>query len=231
MISHKHQCVFVHVPKAAGTSIERVFMEDLGVDMDNRHALLLGKSTNENIGPRRVSHLTANEYVEHHFLSKELFDNYFKFAFVREPKSRLYSTYKFLKFNETMSFDEFINSKLDELLSTPKFDFFLKPSYDYLFNKNGKCLVDFVGKFEDLNEDFDKVRKEIKFISSGGILQHYNKTNDGEKNKIKLGLKKIKNYKTLSSKDSAHLSDVSIQKILSYYKNDYIKFGYSKPAN
>ena len=227
MISHKHKCIFVHIPKAAGTSIEMVFLDDLKLDMDNRHSLFLGASTNKKLGPRRISHLMAREYVEQHYISQELYNQYYKFAFVREPKSRLFSTYKFLQFNEVMSFDDFINFKLDELLATPKFDFFLKSSYDYLYDSNGNCLVDFIGKFENLKQDFEKVRNELIFINTEGKLKHHNKTVNDNKAMINSFFKKIKNYKTSFNKtNSTELSDNAERKILQLYKNDYIFFSY-----
>ena len=145
MISHKHKCIFIHIPKAAGTSIERVFMDDLGLDMDNRHALLLGKNTNKTMGPRRVSHLTAQEMLDQHFISQELFDTYFKFAFVRHPVDRLYSIYRYRKFSDFMSFDNFILENVDKIDDQDREYFFYKPQFEYLCN-NAKLMVDFVGK-------------------------------------------------------------------------------------
>lgn len=225
MISHKHKCIFVHVPKAAGTSIERVFLEDLDLDMDNRHSLLLGQNNNNRLGPRRVSHLFASDYVNHHYISRELYDSYYKFSFVRNPFTRLFSTYKFLGYDELYSFDEFIQKKLRLLLNNPKFDFFLKPSYDYLFDTDGNCLVDFIGKFESLNDDFIKITNKIDFYKSDTKLKHYNKTNFSNRNLVKRTYGKV--IKFLLSKNSDYkISDLSREIVLEIYNKDFENFGY-----
>lgn len=226
MISHKHKCIFVHVPKAAGTSIERVFIDDLNLDMDNRHSLILGVNNNKNLGPRRVSHLLASEYVKDHYISQELFDSYFKFAFVRNPFTRLFSTYKFLGFDDLICFDGFIQKKLDSLFSSSEYGFFFKPAYDYLYDYNGNCLVDFVGKFENLNSDFKLAIETITFFKDSTSLKHVNKTTNDARN----SLKKLSG-KVIRMVDADHgkftMSENSKDKVSSLYKNDLIFFGYS----
>ena len=54
VISHEHRCVFVHIPKCAGQSIETVFLEDLGLDWSNRSILLLRPNECPDIGPPRL---------------------------------------------------------------------------------------------------------------------------------------------------------------------------------
>jgi hypothetical protein len=230
MISHKHKCIFVHIPKAAGTSIENAFMEDLGIDMDNRHALLLGESTNRTVGPRRVSHLRAKEYVQQHFISQELFDNYFKFAFVRNPCDRLYSTYKYRKFNDYISFDTYIILKLEKFINSESESFFFNTQYDYLYD-SGKCLVDYIGRFENLNDDFNHVLKELNLTQLK--LKHHNKSlpSKGIIRKIRIIGKIIKDYETwphikMNGSDKT-LSPEAKEIVLKYYQKDFETFGYN----
>lgn len=231
MVSHKHQCIFVHIPKAAGTSIERAFLDDLDLDMENRHALLLGENTNNSIGPRRVSHLTATEYVNLHFVSQQIFDKYFKFAIVRNPLDRLYSTYKYKKFSDYLSFDNFIKLKLESLFYSEIEGYFYKSQYDYIY-KDEKKLVDYVGRLENLNNDFKVIQQKLQF---GLHLRH-----DNQSKSKTLGLRKIRRYgKVLkdpaswfnfSFKDkSKTLSEESLLLVEKLYKNDFKTFGYILP--
>src|SRR4051812_39230730 len=69
MISHEHRCIFVHIPKTAGNSVNRVF----GIGWQD--------------------HKDLQRY--HAELPAELFATYFKFAIVRNPWDRLLSDYNY----------------------------------------------------------------------------------------------------------------------------------------
>ena len=66
----EHRCVFIHIPKAAGTSLTKTLFA----------------------APSR--HL---QYTEYERANPKKFKKYFKFTFVRNPYDRLFSAYTFLK--------------------------------------------------------------------------------------------------------------------------------------
>lgn len=66
MISHKHRFIFVYIPKVAGLSIELYFLNNLGLDWKNRRPLLLMHNTEPEIGPQKLAHLLALDYVKYH---------------------------------------------------------------------------------------------------------------------------------------------------------------------
>ena len=177
MIAHPLKAVFVHIPKTAGQSVEQVFLSYLGLDQQSRAALLLREKTEHEQGPPRLAHLTASEYTEFGYLNNEQFSEYFSFSFVRNPWSRVKSFYSYLKFDEKMPFEQFV---LDELLiqmQGDKYGWFLKPQVNYVLDENGSPLVDFVGRFEDLQSDFDIImqrldlpKTELPIINSSGAI-------------------------------------------------------------
>ena len=63
MLTHQHKTVFVHIPKNAGQSIETVFLDVLGLTWESRAPLLLRPNDIPELGPRRLAHLAASEYV------------------------------------------------------------------------------------------------------------------------------------------------------------------------
>ena len=64
MICRQYQCVFVHIPKAAGQSIEQFFMNRLGLDWDrDREQLYLHNNDDPARGTEKLGHLAASEYV------------------------------------------------------------------------------------------------------------------------------------------------------------------------
>ena len=65
MISHHQKCVFVHIPKNAGQSIEHVFINLLELTWETRAPLLLRRNEHPELGPLRLAHLKAEEYVKY----------------------------------------------------------------------------------------------------------------------------------------------------------------------
>ena len=159
MISHKHKCIFIHVPKVAGQSIESSFINDLNLTWENRKELLLMDNPDSKLGPPKLAHLLAEDYVKYHYLSQELFDNYFKFTFVRNPFDRVYSFYKYLGFSEFFSFDDFVSKKFKNKFLKSNY-WFIRPQYDFIYS-NGNPSVDYIGKFENLQSDFNYVATKL----------------------------------------------------------------------
>tara|TARA_B100001093_G_scaffold479610_1_gene508751 strand:+ start:4096 stop:4782 length:687 start_codon:yes stop_codon:yes gene_type:complete len=227
MVSHKHKCIFVHVPKVAGQSIESFFLEDLGLNWESRRPLLLMHNSESEIGPPKLAHLLAEDYVKYHYISQDLFNDYFKFTFVRNPFDRAYSFYKYLGFSEFLSFDDFILNKFkDESLISNYW--FIRPQYDYIYS-NGNCLVDFIGKFENIQSDFLHVATKLNLEKK---LPHKNisKTSSGFKRKLQLISNNFKFLPLLFNKPHSKkfvMSDDSRQILIDFYLKDFKYFNYN----
>ena len=152
MISHHDKCLFVHVPKCAGQSVEMFFLDRIGLDWERRAPLLLRPNDVPALGPPRLAHLKAAEYVEKRWMTAEQFEQYFKFTFVRNPWDRTASFYRFLGFDRRCSFEAFVDRHLPEQMDRKAW--FLCPQADYLYGASGSLLVDYVGRFESLAADF-----------------------------------------------------------------------------
>ncbi len=156
MISHRHRCIFVHIPKNAGQSVEHVFLGLEGLTWESRGRLLLRPNPDPKLGPPRLAHLSAWQYTSCGHVSPEQFAAYYKFAFVRNPWDRVVSFYKYLGYSKWCSFRTFV---LRHLVGSEwvKRRWFMAPQCEYLIDPDGMTLVDFVGRFERLESDFSKV--------------------------------------------------------------------------
>ena len=142
-------CIFIHIPKTAGTSVERaIFKTD--------HWL--------------VGHRKALDYVK---FDEEKFHSYFSFAFVRNPFDRIVSAFHYLKQGGGNTIDKnFADEHLKDCLDFRSFVLALKndtfkekilswmhfvPQYIYVCDEDKNVLVDFLGKFESLEEDFSRL--------------------------------------------------------------------------
>ena len=173
MICHHYKCVFVHIPKCGGQSIEHVFLNALGLDWDTRAPLLLRYNNRPELGPPRLAHLKANEYVEYKYLTQEMLDGYFKFAFVRNPWSRVVSLYKYLGFSQKLEFKLFLLGIFKDKIFDEK-RWFVGPQSDFVCSADDTLVVDYVGRMENLQDDFSYVCKEIGLQLTS--LPHINKS-------------------------------------------------------
>lgn len=153
MISEKHHCIFVHITKTGGQSIELAFAQLDGVD---KQSMLLTENNDPKLGPPYLMHLMAEQYVTCGHVSKEDFDSYFKFGFVRNPWSRMVSLYKYFNYCKWFDFKTYLLKHFETKSWRGKYWAFA-PQYDYLFDKDGNQLVDFIGKFESLEKDFKTI--------------------------------------------------------------------------
>ena len=176
ILSHRYQFLFVHIAKTGGTSIRSALRtvrirEPLYIHQQLVRRIC--KLTGHRIGsmlPRHASVLTARDTImAEHFL------RYFKFAFVRNPWDRLVSSYKHLERarqdvlqpHAIHNFADFCHWVLRDELGyvgqrTNLIESFRRPQSEYLVDHQGELLVDFVGRFERLEDDFAKVAKRLQ---------------------------------------------------------------------
>lgn len=225
MICHHYKCIFVHIPKTAGQSVEHVFLNLLGLTWETRAPLLLRFNDNKDLGPPRLAHLKAGDYLKYKYISEELFNAYFKFSFVRNPWSRIVSFYNYRKYYLLYSFKSFVMKHLERKIWKKDY-WFIGPQYEFLYDNDGKILVDFVGKFENLQTDFNKICSSINIIETK--LPHINKSNSNSLNNfvnlIQIKKQKIKkHYPEYYDKESEEHVRHLYKKDIDYFKYDFIE--------
>ena len=94
-------------------------------------------------------------------LPKQFYDSLFKFAFVRNPWDLQVSSYHHIQrerphlLKEAETFDAFLRRKFDpERPWQYHIDTSITPQSDYLVDLKGNLIVDFIGKYETLQQDF-----------------------------------------------------------------------------
>jgi Sulfotransferase family len=165
LLSYRYKFLFVHIAKTGGTSV-RVALERERWKDPYRIPLLicsrLSAMTHHRLGvkfPRHAKVIAAKE-----LLPRELFDELFKFAFVRNPWDLQVSSYHHIRrerphlLQDVPDFPAFIRWKLDpERPYHYIIDTSMELQSDYLTDLSGRIIVDFIGRYERLQEDFDAV--------------------------------------------------------------------------
>jgi len=144
----ERRCIFVHIPKAAGISV--------GYALFGRHT---------------GNHATVADYQL--AFSRQEFERFFTFTFVRNPWDRLVSAYHFLKnggrneedrrWAETHlagfdSFEGFVRDWVDRKNIHTALHFIPQYRFITLPGRTGP-QVDFVGSLENIEADFARVRE------------------------------------------------------------------------
>jgi len=142
--------IFIHIPKTGGSSVKKSLC---GIDT--------------------FGHCKAVDLFKQ---DMEVWSNSFKFAFIRNPWDRLVSAFYFAKMEKSYWHDN-ISKKKDghpdyETVKNMSFSNFIEDicsdrrkykhvsfrnQRDFICDRSGRCLVDFVGRFETLESDFSYI--------------------------------------------------------------------------
>jgi len=110
MISYKHKCIFVHIPKSGGSSINHQF---LPIKVERKHLIGNYKSRFQPI-EWGLQHLRASYILGE--VGYDIFSKFFKFSFVRNPWDKLVSQYIYTKSLQRHALREWIGILLILLL-------------------------------------------------------------------------------------------------------------------
>jgi hypothetical protein len=159
MIDHKNKAIMIHIDKCAGTSICNYFKAYKG------------------------GHSNWSKYKE---VFPDAWDTYFKFTFVRNPWDRVVSSLYWHLYHTEVEFYNSRRKrrigardiKRQELYREwiQNFNHFLRdddclpriirskhnkkfnPCYKYIYDKDMNLMVDFIGKYETINEDMMRIQ-------------------------------------------------------------------------
>lgn len=228
MISHNDNCLFIHIPKAAGQSVESIFLQQNNLTWDEREQLLLKPNSDPQKGPPRLAHLTADEYLSLGYLAPDKFNALFKFTIVRNPWDRLVSEYLYKKHSfcfKDFIFKYFPEKDVDDYKQHNGLYRHVMPQHQFIYGKENKCLVDYVGKFETLQQDFSIISQKI--FGKPLVLPHKNKTQ--QQSVLSRSLNKLKKSMT-GTQNKKHYSsfydDETQEWVAKFYAKDIELFGY-----
>lgn len=179
LISHSKKFIFIHTYKVAGSSIRNALSPYCSISLRQTPKIDFLKMM-IGISPIIFSknfagHITAAELKKQ--LPQKIFDTYYKFAFTRNPWDWQVSLYLYgLKdkghyqhqlFKSFKDFDEYLDWRVHNELKLQK---------SFVTDEENNILVDYIGKFESLNQDFEHISKTLNIPFQK--LPHLNKTKE-----------------------------------------------------
>lgn len=169
LLSLRNNFLFVHIAKTGGTSIRATLNRYRWRDPYYPAQFVCSRIshlTGHRLGckfPRHAKIVAARE-----MLPRELFESLFKFAFVRNPWDLQVSSFHHIRRERPHlvagheDFEEFLRYKLNP---NRPYQFHIDTSIelqsDYLVDLHGKVLVDFIGRYENIEADFREACRQI----------------------------------------------------------------------
>lgn len=144
IVSAQKKFVFVRTPKTAGTSIEAA----------------LNKFANTTTDGRLTWHATAAEAKS----VLQDWDRYFRFAFVRHPYDVQVSMYRYVlrlgsahpeyqQIRKYRTVSEYVTGHVRTRVAAGR----MRKQADFIYSRDGESLINFVGRFERLEFDFNEI--------------------------------------------------------------------------
>lgn len=166
IVSHKHKFIFVAIPRTGTHYIRTVFSDLLGPDDWEQENLFGTKRLPIKVlAQKNHGHISISEIKNH--LSPDVFDNYLKFAFIRNPFDRFVSACFFVNRGNKI-FPKIAKQWMKWVLETSNFAqrrILFKPQSNFI-GASKQNQLDFIGSFENLNNDLQYI------IDRLGIQNH-----------------------------------------------------------
>tara|TARA_B100000674_G_scaffold472851_1_gene463143 strand:+ start:62 stop:664 length:603 start_codon:yes stop_codon:yes gene_type:complete len=199
VISHKYKCIYIHIPKTGGRSIELSFIRDLGLKRNSYQVYSeLDLKPDGEIGEKLIKDgIIIGECYAHKSLNQfEIPINYISFASTRDPIKRAISFYEWIGYERFQNFDDFCLN-LNKFKKNNWWEIMTRKQIDFIFDKNGQIA----DKIIDINDISEFCKKNFNLI-----IPHVNKSRI-----------------TMNSKD---ISKRSIKILRKFYEKDFEMLGY-----
>jgi len=161
IVSHLHRYLFVAMPKTGTHSVRQALREHLGPEDIEQVGLFVNKRFPfDEIAQLQHGHLSVRQVRP--YLGDAVCDAYFKFTFVRNPFDRFVSYCAFMT-RQQGAFDRDPQGTMRHILFElrPMDHVHFQPQYTLLTNEAGALEMDFIGRVERMQDDYDAICARI----------------------------------------------------------------------
>ena len=169
-INHDLKAIFIHVHKTGGTYISYMLHKYYGFKNyylrrpEHDSFCFNKKKTTKYINYENRIHGVLNYYKTSKYINKKMgmneqkWNSYYKFCFIRNPYDKIISAWNHVnRFN--IPFDNYLN--LTNTCNDVEYMHMFMPQVRNIINEKGKININYIGKFENLENDFQIILKNI----------------------------------------------------------------------
>ena len=167
IISHRHRFIFFAVPRTGTHAVRTALAPVLGADDWQQQSLTAQlRLPVAALARFNHGHLTMRQIQAS--LPATVWRDYFKFAFVRNPYDRFVSVCAMLN-KRNPGYRGRETAFMKRALTIPRFRqrVLVRPQVDMLVDESGKLGMDYVGRYETLQECFGVVCRQIGIAETG----------------------------------------------------------------
>jgi len=184
LLSYSHRFIYFHIAKTGGMSVRKIldgYSEEPEKFKIRRPLPIVNDKPNPLyvIWKTLLLHARSRDALKE--LPAEVFDGFYKFAFVRNPWDWQVSMYHFILGEPSSTayplvkslgcFDAYIEAVVGTEFPYPKGT--TKFQSEMVVDDAGNLIVDFLGRYETLNQDFSHICRKIGVDAS---LPHLNRS-------------------------------------------------------
>lgn len=171
-INHDMKAIFIHVHKTGGTYLSYMLHKYYGFKNyyirrpDHDQFCFNKKKSTKYINYENRVHGVLMYYKTSPYINKKMnmtpqkWDSYYKFCFIRNPYDKIISAWNHVN-RYNIPFENYLNLK--DTCNDVEYMHLFMPQIRNIINERGLININFIGKFENLEEDFQTVLKNIGF--------------------------------------------------------------------
>jgi len=224
-INHAKKAIYIHIPKTGGSYIGPTLVKYYGFTSYLR--IINNRRPDHNVVCKTnqfANALTPNTVYNNSFFNKTLgillycktspylneamnmndekWKTYTKFCFIRNPYTRTYSGWKHVNIILSL-YSDFYNyiSKNRYLVSNIEYAHVFMNQKTHIQDENGECGVNIIGKFENLEDDFKNILKQIGFTDIIHKPKMVNVSNIDGSDILELDIKTIRKLNQICKED------------------------------
>ena len=133
-------------------------IEFCGTNMELNKGKQLTFCSSKGVYNYYATSIIINQITE---MTPELWKEYLKFCFCRNPYDRVVSAYNYIMETEKLNIDFDVYLEMKDIVTENEYAHVFLSQKQHVIDSEGNCVMDFIGRFENFEDDFKLLLEKI----------------------------------------------------------------------